>query len=92
MSDTSVPSDDALAAKIQGLHRWPRAEYEHGKRYSVVRYQCGCHVLERHAMLTRGKEVVQPYVVLTELSLRRNFMCCPLCRASFLVPPPVHAK
>jgi hypothetical protein len=48
---------------------------------------------EMLAWMTLGKEVVQPYVVLTELSLQRNFMCCPLCRASFLTPPPpVHSK
>jgi hypothetical protein len=48
---------------------------------------------EMLAWMTRGKEVVQPYVVLTELSLQRNFMCCPLCRTSFLTPlPPVLTK
>ena len=49
---------------------------------------------EMLAWMTLGKEVVQPYAVLTELSLQRNFMCCPLCRSSFLVAPPqpVHTK
>lgn len=47
---------------------------------------------EMLAWMTLGKEVVQPHAVLVELSLHRNFMCCPLCRASFLTPPPVHTK
>lgn len=40
------------------------------------------------AWMTMGTDVINPATVLTELSLKRNFMCCPLCRASFLVPPP----
>lgn len=47
---------------------------------------------EMLAWMTLGKEVVDPGAVLVELSLRRNFMCCPLCRASFLTPPPEHVK
>ncbi len=43
---------------------------------------------EMLAWMTLGKDVIKPETVLLELSFHRNFMCCPLCRSSFLLPAP----
>jgi hypothetical protein len=54
-----------------GKHGWPQATHEFGKRYTVARYECigtfdgvtSMKVAERHATLSRGKEVSVSYLI-----------------------------
>lgn len=54
-----------------GKHGFPAAKYEFGKRYSIARYECygefngvtSSRTAERHAQLTRGKEVKVTYLI-----------------------------
>lgn len=58
---------------------FPAAHYEFGKRYTVARYHChgydgvrNSRIIERHAILFRGKEISVTYLVPAELLENSN--------------------
>ena len=85
-TETQAPGQDQTTAqRIQGRYGWPRAEYEHGKRYSITRWNCCGKMIEKHQMLLRGKPQGKPEWII-DPALIDELLSPPVVAPSHLAP------